>query len=86
LSVRNHAGRGKLCAKALERRGRGHRRIEGDLTGSFRDARRRRHSATVSSLPVGTAIWRVNDPSFLVRHDLTDEERRIADTDQRMTS
>jgi len=40
----------------------------------------------VSGLPVGTSIWRIIDPSSLVHHDLMDEERRIAETDQRMTS
>jgi hypothetical protein len=35
-------------------------------------------------VPVGTALWRVNGRSFLVRHELTQEECRIADTDQKM--
>ncbi len=38
----------------------------------------------ISSLPVGTALWRVNRRSVLVRHLLTREEERIVDTDARM--
>ena len=41
---------------------------------------------TVSSLPTGTALWRVNGHSYLVRHELTEEERWIVDTDQRMAA
>jgi type IV secretory pathway VirB4 component len=40
----------------------------------------------VSSLRTGTALWRVNRRSFLVRHQLTEEEEWIVDTDQRMAS
>jgi type IV secretory pathway VirB4 component len=39
----------------------------------------------ISSLPVGTALWRVNRRSFLVRHQLTEEEEWIVDTDERIT-
>lgn len=39
----------------------------------------------ISSLHTGTALWQVNGRSFLVRHELTQEERCIVDTDQRMT-
>jgi type IV secretory pathway VirB4 component len=38
----------------------------------------------ISSLPTGTALWRVNRRGFLVRHRLTREEERIVDTDERM--
>jgi type IV secretory pathway VirB4 component len=38
----------------------------------------------VSQLPRGTALWRVNRRSFLVRHQLTSEEAWIVDTDQHM--
>jgi type IV secretory pathway VirB4 component len=37
----------------------------------------------ISSLPTGTALWRVNRRSFLVRHLLTREEEWIVDTDER---
>ena len=40
----------------------------------------------VSSLPVGTALWRVNRRSFLVRHQLTEEEEWIVDTDEGITA
>ncbi len=39
----------------------------------------------VSSLPVGMALWRVNRRSCLVRHQLTEEEEWIVDSDERMT-
>ena len=38
----------------------------------------------ISSLPTGTALWRVNRRGFLARHRLTREEERIVDTDERM--
>ena len=38
----------------------------------------------VGSLPVGTALWRVNRRSCLVRHELTREEEWIVDSDQGM--
>jgi type IV secretory pathway VirB4 component len=41
---------------------------------------------TVASLPTGTALWRVNRRSFLVRHELTEEEEWIVDTDSRMAA
>jgi type IV secretory pathway VirB4 component len=40
----------------------------------------------VSNLRTGTALWRVNRRSFLVRHQLTEEEAWIVDTDERMTA
>jgi len=40
----------------------------------------------VSSLRTGTALWRVNRRSFLVRHQLTEEEEWIVDTDERMVT
>jgi type IV secretory pathway VirB4 component len=40
----------------------------------------------VSSLRTGTALWRVNRRSILVRHQLTEEEQWIVDTDQQMVS
>jgi type IV secretory pathway VirB4 component len=43
-------------------------------------------SEVVSSLRTGTALWRVNRRSFLVRHQLTEEEAWIVDTDQKMAS
>lgn len=38
----------------------------------------------ISSLRTGTALWRVNRRSFLVRHELTEEEAWIVDTDELM--
>ena len=40
----------------------------------------------VASLPTGTALWRVNRQTFLVRHELTEEEEWIVDTDARMAA
>ena len=40
----------------------------------------------VASLPTGTALWLVNRQSFLVRHELTEEEEWIVDTDTRMAA
>jgi hypothetical protein len=40
----------------------------------------------VSSLRTGTALWRVNRRSFLVRHQLTEEEAWIVDADERMAA
>jgi type IV secretory pathway VirB4 component len=40
----------------------------------------------VSSLRTGTALWRVNRRSILVRHQLTEDEEWIVDTDQQMAS
>jgi type IV secretory pathway VirB4 component len=40
----------------------------------------------VSGLPVGMALWRVNQRSFLVRNELTQEEEWIVDSDQRMAT
>jgi len=40
----------------------------------------------ISSLRTGTALWRVNRRSFLVRHQLTEEEAWIVDTDERMSA
>ncbi|MGH9105134.1 MAG: ATP-binding protein, partial [Acidimicrobiales bacterium] len=45
-------------------------------------------SATEQSLlpqlPRGVALWRVGQSSFLVEHDLSEEERALADTDSAM--
>ena len=38
----------------------------------------------ISSLRTGTALWRVNRRSTLVRHSLTEEEAWIVDTDEHM--
>ena len=40
----------------------------------------------ISNLRTGTALWRVNRRSFLVRHQLTEEEAWIVDTDERMSA
>ena len=40
----------------------------------------------VSTLPTGSALWRVNRRSILARHLLTEEETWIVDTDQRMSA
>lgn len=46
----------------------------------------RTEAEIISTLPVGTALWRVNQRSFLVRHELTAAERLICDSDQQMVS
>ena len=35
----------------------------------------------LSQLPRGVALWRVGQASYLVEHDLSDEEMALADTD-----
>jgi hypothetical protein len=39
----------------------------------------------ISNLRTGTALWRVNRRSVLVRHQLTEDEALIVNTDARMT-
>ena len=43
-------------------------------------------AVVVPCLVAGIALWRVNRRNFLVRHQLTEEEEWIVDTDQRMAS
>jgi hypothetical protein len=38
----------------------------------------------LSQLPRGVALWRVGQTSYLVEHDLSDEEKALADTDTAM--
>jgi hypothetical protein len=38
----------------------------------------------LSQLPRGVALWRVGQASYLVEHDLSDEEKALADTDRAM--
>ena len=38
----------------------------------------------IPELPVGCALWRVGRSRFVVRHQLSDLEVRVVDTDQRM--
>ncbi len=38
----------------------------------------------LSQLPRGVALWRVGQTSYLVEHDLSDEEKALADTDGAM--
>ncbi len=38
----------------------------------------------LSHLPRGVALWRVGQTSYLVEHDLSDEERSLTDTDSAM--
>jgi hypothetical protein len=38
----------------------------------------------VGQLPRGVALWRVGQTSYLVEHDLSDEEKALADTDSAM--
>jgi hypothetical protein len=38
----------------------------------------------LSQLPRGVALWRVGQTSYLVEHDLSDEEKALADTDSAM--
>jgi type IV secretory pathway VirB4 component len=40
----------------------------------------------ISSLRTGTALWRVNRRSFLVHHQLTEEEAWLVNTDERMAA
>ena len=41
-------------------------------------------ASVIASLTRGTALWKVGRRSFVVQHRLTEEERWIVDTDQRM--
>jgi hypothetical protein len=44
----------------------------------------RTEQTILSQLPRGVALWRVGQSSYLVEHDLSDEERALADTDTAM--
>ncbi|HTT91245.1 MAG TPA: hypothetical protein VMF65_16945 [Acidimicrobiales bacterium] len=44
----------------------------------------RTEQTILSQLPRGVALWRVGQTSYLVEHDLSDEERALADTDTAM--
>jgi hypothetical protein len=51
----------------------------GDLLGLSRT-----EQMLLSQLPRGVALWRVGQTSYLVEHDLSDEEKALADTDTAM--
>ena len=51
----------------------------GELLGLSRTERQ-----LVVQLPRGVALWRVGQSSYLVEHDLSPEERELADTDAAM--
>jgi hypothetical protein len=38
----------------------------------------------LGQLPRGVALWRVGQTSYLAEHDLSDEEKALADTDGAM--